>query len=122
MIGFYFVHVAFSIRNQAYDDILWVVMGWLETIEFINSHSAQYAPSLLDSIKMTFVNGTWYGNQWIPPFAHRARVFCDLSTDGFDTKLCGGCMNFNPRLEPYKNAITTALFIAASASMYLYFP
>jgi len=122
MIGFYFGQDAFSIRNQAYDDILWVVLGWLETIEFINSHSALYAPSQLDSIKKTFVNGTWYGNQWIPPFAHRARVFWDLSTDGWDTKLCGGGMNWNPRLEPYKNAITNELFIAASASMYLYFP
>jgi hypothetical protein len=31
-------------------------------------------------------------------------------------------MNWNPRLEPYKNAITNQLFISASISMYLYFP
>ncbi|KXJ91450.1 hypothetical protein Micbo1qcDRAFT_163172, partial [Microdochium bolleyi] len=67
-------------------------------------------------------NQTFFGNVWVPSFAHRARVFWELSTHGWDDRYCGGGMTWNPRLLPYKNAITNELYIAASASMYLYFP
>lgn len=123
----YFGQDAFAIRNQAYDDILWVVLGWLETIQLVNLHTdlhfseeaaaIQEADNVIDAFSQTY-----HGNTYIPAFSHRARVFWELATKGWDTKLCGGGMIWNPRLLPYKNAITNELYIAASISMYLYFP
>ncbi|KAI1406756.1 glycoside hydrolase family 76 protein [Hypoxylon sp. FL1857] len=132
--AYYFGQDAFAIRNEAYDDILWVVLGWLETIQHVNVHSDLHFKSELQDKTATptvdnsqrlsdfFLNQTYHGNLWVPAFAHRARVFWDLASQGWDTKLCGGGMVWNPRLLPYKNAITNELFIAASISMYLYFP
>ncbi|PQE20408.1 Six-hairpin glycosidase protein [Rutstroemia sp. NJR-2017a BBW] len=114
VIGFYFGQDAFSLRTQAYDDMLWVVLGWLETIKFIDLHS-----------NLHYSNASqpeWYGKQYIPAFAHRARMFWELASQGWDTTLCGGGMIWSPYLTPYKNAITNELYIAASISMYLYFP
>jgi hypothetical protein len=122
VIAYYFAEDAFSIRNQAYDDMLWVVLGWLESIQFINEHSrflSRMAPSGLATRPGA---ETWYGSGWIPAFAHRARIFWELAAKGWDTTLCGGGMLWNPRLMPYKNAITNELFISASISMYLHFP
>ncbi|KAI1137162.1 glycoside hydrolase family 76 protein [Hypoxylon sp. FL0543] len=132
--AYYFGQDAFAIRNEAYDDILWVVLGWLETIQHVNVHSDLHFKSDFQDEASTprvgnsqrlgdfFLNQTYHGNIWVPAFAHRARVFWDLASQGWDTKLCGGGMVWNPRLLPYKNAITNELFIAASISMYLYFP
>ncbi|KAF3057468.1 hypothetical protein GL218_06305 [Daldinia childiae] len=132
--GYYFGQDAFAIRNEAYDDILWVVLGWLETIQLVSMHSDLHFKSSEKGevtkpgtskprrISDFFSNQPYHGNLWVPAFAHRARVFWDLATHGWDTKLCGGGMVWNPRLLPYKNAITNELFIAASISMYLYFP
>ena len=114
--SFYFGENAFSLRSQAYDDMLWVVLGWLEAIKFINLHSSLHFSSSHDN------NATWYASQFIPQFAHRARIFYDLASRGWDTTLCDGGMVWNPYLAPYKNAITNELYIAASISMYLYFP
>ena len=114
--SFYFGENAFALRTQAYDDMLWVVLGWLEAIKFIKLHSSLHYTSSYDN------NTTWYANQFIPQFAHRARLFYDLASRGWDTTLCGGGMVWNPYLAPYKNAITNQLYIAASISMYLYFP
>lgn len=114
--SFYFGENAFALRTQAYDDMLWVVLGWLETIKFIKLHSSLHYTSSYDS------NATWYASQFIPQYAHRARLFYDLASRGWDTTLCGGGMVWNPSLAPYKNAITNELYIAASISMYLYFP
>ncbi|KAF2743765.1 glycoside hydrolase family 76 protein [Sporormia fimetaria CBS 119925] len=112
-IGYYFVENHFAIRNEAYDDMLWVVLGWLESMQLIDSRSQYYiTQSILG----------WHGEQFMPAFAHRARVFYELAEDGWDEKLCGGGLTWNPRLLPYKNAITNQLFIAASAAMYLHFP
>ncbi|OTA64097.1 glycoside hydrolase family 76 protein [Hypoxylon sp. EC38] len=134
LTAYYFGQDAFAIRNEAYDDILWVVLGWLETIQHINVHSdLHFNPDSQNSVSSPqmessqrlgdfFSNQTYHGNLWVPAFAHRARVFWDLASQGWDTKLCGGGMVWNPRLLPYKNAITNELFIAASISMYLYFP
>ncbi|RYO93194.1 hypothetical protein DL764_008021 [Monosporascus ibericus] len=135
LTAYYFGEDAFAIRNEAYDDILWVVLGWLEAVRFLNTHtdlhykfkSQGMAVGLdiegnsrgFDSI---LYNVTYHGNLWIPAFSHRARVFWDLSLKGWDTELCDGGMIWNPRLLPYKNAITNELFIAASISMYLFFP
>ncbi|KAI1465461.1 glycoside hydrolase family 76 protein [Daldinia caldariorum] len=134
LTAYYFGQDAFAIRNEAYDDILWVVLGWLETIQLVNMHSDLHfksneedggaAPEMknIRGINDYFANQPYHGNIWVPAFAHRARIFWDLALNGWDTKLCGGGMVWNPRLLPYKNAITNELFIAASISMYLYFP
>jgi hypothetical protein len=119
--SFYFGQNAFSLRTQAYDDMLWVVLGWLEAIKFAQLHSSlHYQQDGLGGVS----NGSmsWYGTQFIPAFAHRARVFWDIAFGGWDTYLCGGGMIWSPYLLPYKNAITNELFITASISMYLHFP
>ncbi|KAH8721568.1 glycosyl hydrolase family 76-domain-containing protein, partial [Phaeosphaeriaceae sp. PMI808] len=109
-VAFYFGEETFEIRMQAYDDMLWVVLEWLESIQFIKSHSS------------TIDQQHWHGKQYLPAFAHRARIFYELAEQGWDWRLCGGGMTWNPRLLPYKNAITNQLFISASISMYLHFP
>jgi hypothetical protein len=121
-INKYFAHTVtylfgedqFAIRMQAYDDMLWVVLGWLEAIRFVNSRdTAHDVPG----------NGSeWHGRQFIPAFAHRARIFYELAERGWDETLCSGGMLWDSRALPYKNAITNELFIAASAGMYLDFP
>ncbi|KAF1981665.1 glycoside hydrolase family 76 protein [Aulographum hederae CBS 113979] len=120
-VAYYFGENAFEIRTQAYDDMLWVVLGWLENIRFIDLHSAaHYKKTEGDDDEEK--KPTWYGLQFRNAFAHRARVFYNLASDGWDTSLCGGGMVWNPHLEPYKNAITNELYISASTAMYLYFP
>lgn len=125
LLGFYFGQDSFAIRNEAYDDILWVVLGWLETIQFIDLHtsmtSAQAMHAMGEYLDEHGFN-KWHGNIWVPAFAHRSRIFWNLAKMGWDSDLCGGGMVWNPRLEPYKNAITNQLYISASAAMYLYFP
>ncbi|KAK5165913.1 uncharacterized protein LTR77_008837 [Saxophila tyrrhenica] len=115
-IAYYFGENAFRIRNEAYDDMLWVVLGWLESVKFIRRHSQQHYEA--------DINGRieWHGIQFIAAFVHRARVFYDLASRGWDEKFCGGGMVWNPNLGPYKNAITNEQYIAASIGMYLYFP
>ncbi|PGG95764.1 hypothetical protein AJ79_09892 [Helicocarpus griseus UAMH5409] len=117
---FYFGENAFSIRMQAYDDMLWVILEWLENIKFQNLHSSLHYSSyskVNDSLRPS-----WHGTQFSKPAAHRARLFYDLASQGWDTSLCSGGMVWSPYLEPYKNAITNELFISASIAMYLYFP
>lgn len=106
--AYYFGEDAFSIRNEAYDDMLWVVLGWLESIKFIQQRN--------------YTEVSWHGTQFIPAFSHRARLFWDLASKGWDTDLCGGGMIWNPNLLPYKNTITNQLFISASITMYLSSP
>jgi hypothetical protein len=112
----YYGEEAFSIRYQAYDDILWVVLEWLESIKFIELHTTTH--HALDGKKQA----RWHAQQFISTFAHRARVFYELAEKGWDWHLCDGGLTWNPRLLPYKNAITNQLFISASISMYLDFP
>jgi len=111
----YFGQDSFALRQEAYDDMLWVVLGWLESIKFIQLHSEGHYAEAEKA-------GSWYGEEWIPAFAHRARIFWELASQGWDTELCDGGMIWSPYLIPYKNAITNELYIAASISMYLYFP
>ncbi|KAK4186479.1 family 76 putative glycoside hydrolase [Podospora australis] len=113
LISYYFGEDTFALRGQAYDDILWVAMGWLETIQLINEQPAVVTDQGVEE---------WYGADWRPTFAHRARIFWELGEKGWDTTLCGGGMNWNPKLEPYKNAITNELWISASIGMYHHFP
>ncbi|KAJ5774309.1 hypothetical protein N7457_009205 [Penicillium paradoxum] len=115
--AFYFGENAFSLRNQAYDDMLWVVLGWLENIKFQNLHSD------LHYVSSTNYSGQpWYGTQFRDSAAHRARIFYELASAGWDKTLCEGGMIWSPYLLPYKNAITNELFVSASIEMYLYFP
>ena len=132
--SFYFGENAFALRTQAYDDMLWVVLGWLESVKFIKLHAQSHFRPFCDvegidyrddellSTRAQCQKVHWYAKQFIPQFAHRARIFYNLASQGWDTSLCGGGMVWNPYLAPYKNAITNQLFIAASVSMYLYFP
>lgn len=117
---FYFGENAFSIRNQAYDDMLWVVLDWLENIKFQGLHTALHYPTT------SLVNNTskqaWHGTQFQDAAAHRSRIFYELASAGWDKTQCGGGMIWNPSLLPYKNAITNELYISASIAMYLYFP
>ncbi|KAK1767151.1 glycoside hydrolase, family 76 [Phialemonium atrogriseum] len=128
VVSSYFGQNDLSIRHQAFDDMLWVVLGWLDTTQFVELHTelryqkGPQATGLGEDIPSILRNQTWHGNLWVPSFAHRARVFWELASKGWDYTLCGGGMTWNPRLEPYKNAITNELFIAASISMFLYFP
>ncbi|GAB7363176.1 hypothetical protein MBLNU230_g3460t1 [Neophaeotheca triangularis] len=108
-IAYHFNENAFSIRNQAYDDMSWVTLGWLESIKFIRAHNST-------------LSDPWHGLQFVDVFAHRARVFYDLITKGWDTELCGGGMVWSPSLGPYKNAITNQLYVSASVDMYLHHP
>ncbi|ETN43053.1 uncharacterized protein HMPREF1541_02211 [Cyphellophora europaea CBS 101466] len=117
---FYFGENAFALRNQAYDDMLWVVLGWLENIKFSEMYSARHFQVFAHQ-QVSFA-GDWHGLQLSPMAAHRARIFYDLASDGWDESLCHGGMNWNPYLTPYKNAITNELFTSASIAMYLYFP
>ena len=119
---FYFGQDAFSLRTQAYDDMLWVVLGWIESIKFINKHSRLHYTRAQFVTESQDASSSWYARQFIPQFAHRSRLFYDLATKGWDTTLCGGGMIWNSHRAPYKNAITNQLFIAASVSMYLDFP
>ncbi|TDZ30467.1 hypothetical protein C8035_v002461 [Colletotrichum spinosum] len=128
LVASYFGQDHVAIRNQAFDDILWVVLGWVDAIKFIDLHSDLFYPcpglneSATPGLGDALENGPWHGQYWVPPFAHRARIFWDAGSKGWGTDLCDGGMNWNPRLEPYKNAITNELWIAASISMYLWFP
>ncbi|KAG6242566.1 hypothetical protein E4U25_003597 [Claviceps purpurea] len=117
------------ILDEAYDDVLWVVLGWLEAIKFTQLHSTLHYPKRAKqclSVPMTLDAAietmSWHGNHWTCTFADRARTFWDFATKGWDTRLCLGGMLWNPKLEPYKNAITNELWISASTSMYEHFP
>ncbi|KAH7156484.1 hypothetical protein EDB81DRAFT_787192 [Dactylonectria macrodidyma] len=129
LVGSYYGQDVLSIRGQAYDDILWVALGWIEAINFVRTHSELHYPrsgphevvpgsglkKMMDSIP-------WHGHNWVASFAHRSRIFWNLGARGWETKFCKGGMVWNPRLNPYKNAITNELWISASIAMYRHFP
>jgi hypothetical protein len=117
LVGAYFGQDVFGIMQEGYDDMLWVVLEWLEAIKFINTHS-----TLHYSDTSTRDGQSWYGTQYIPAFAHRSRIFWELASTGWDNTLCQGGMLWSPYPPPYKNAITNELYISASVAMYLYFP
>ncbi|KFX88588.1 hypothetical protein V490_07544 [Pseudogymnoascus sp. VKM F-3557] len=108
IVSFYGGEDATALRSQFFDDQQWVVLEWLEAIKFVSVYSS--------------IDSTFDGEQHVGDFAHRARIFWDLASKGYDTKLCGGGMVWTDTLSPYKNAITNELFLSASISMYLYFP
>ncbi|KAL7793219.1 glycoside hydrolase family 76 protein [Trichoderma ceciliae] len=126
VIGYHFEQDIVAIRDQAFDDILWVVLGWIEATNFARSHDSLHFPkaehnlnaSVPTDIHVALASLPWRGQLWIPSFQSRARRFWLLGAQGWDTALCHGGMVWNPRLEPYKNAITNELYISASISMY----
>lgn len=118
-VGYYFGQNDFAIRLQANDDMLWVVLGWLEGIKFVQLHTGAHYEQWQEQ---TQSSDAWYGEQFVPAFAHRARIFYDLASRGWDAELCGGGMIWNNHMLPYKNAITNQLYISAAVGMYLYFP
>ncbi|KAH6608921.1 glycoside hydrolase family 76 protein [Trichoderma cornu-damae] len=128
VIGYHFGQDIVAIPNQAYDDMLWVVLGWIEASNFARSHDSLYFPnadrslnnSLPTDMDAALATLPWRGQLWIPLFRNRAKNFWLLGARGWDTTLCHGGMIWNPRLEPYKNAITNELYISASISMYRY--
>ncbi|KKP03601.1 hypothetical protein THAR02_04285 [Trichoderma harzianum] len=128
VIGYHFAQDIVAIRDQAFDDILWVVLGWIEAVNFARSHDGIRFPEAEHSPNASFPTDVhaalallpWRGHLWIPSFQSRAKSFWLLGAQGWDTALCHGGMVWNPRLEPYKNAITNELYISASISMYRY--
>ncbi|KAJ3551469.1 hypothetical protein NPX13_g11354 [Xylaria arbuscula] len=96
LVAYYFGQDAFAIRNEAYDDILWVVLGWLETIKLVNTHNNLYythaaedetgtTPPVKDGIYGSspgIMNQLYHGTTWLSTFSHRARVFWDLASPG----------------------------------------
>ncbi|OAP64158.1 hypothetical protein AYL99_00130 [Fonsecaea erecta] len=118
---FYFGENAFALRNQAYDDMLWVVLGWLENLKFAEMYTLKHW-DFLQSGRRGEAGIGWHGLQISPMAAHRARIFYDLASVGWGESPRGGGMTWNPYLTPYKNAITNELFAAASIAMYLYHP
>ncbi|KAA8647319.1 hypothetical protein EYZ11_007476 [Aspergillus tanneri] len=120
-MAFYFGEDAFAVRNQAFDDMLWLVLEWLESIKFQKLHSDLHYHKFAYP-KTTGKRPGWHGLQFHIPAAHRARLFYELAAKGWDSSLCGGGMIWSPHLTPYKNAITNELYISASIGMYLYFP
>lgn len=110
---------------QAYDDMQWVVLGWIEAINFVQTHSELHYPVGDQSgtgLQHALDTLPWHGNNWVNAFAHRARVFWNLASVGYDEQLCHGGMLWNKDQPPYKNAITNELWVASSISMYQYFP
>lgn len=97
-----------QIFGAAYDDAQWVVLEWLQAIEFLNQYD--------------FLTDSDFGQADIAMYAHRAHIFYNIVQDKFNTTLCNGGIDWDPHLEPYKNAITNELFISSSIAMYLYFP
>jgi len=101
-----------AVEGEAYDDMQWMVLEWLEAIKFVNLYTALNPLAAAAAMDQ----------QSIANSAHRANQFWDLASAGYDTTLCGGGMIWNPRLTPYKNAITNELYVSSSVGMYLYFP
>jgi hypothetical protein len=97
-------------------------------MNFARSHDSLHFPkaehnpnaSFPTDIHVALASLPWRGQFWIPSFQGRATSFWQLGAQGWDTALCHGGMVWNPRLEPYKNAITNELYVSASISMYQY--
>ncbi|KAF7561363.1 hypothetical protein G7046_g2781 [Stylonectria norvegica] len=126
IVGSYFGQDVLSIRGQAYDDILWVSLGWIEAIKFVRTHASLHYPgdgtTTGGGLSDVLHSMPWHGHNWVCSFSHRARIFWNLGIRGWDTEYCNGGMIWNSRLNPYKNAITNQLWISASISMYEHFP
>ncbi|KAK6539176.1 hypothetical protein TWF694_009420 [Orbilia ellipsospora] len=111
VISFYRNQNVGELRFQAFDDMLWVVLGWLAAVRFLDA----YRYILPGEYDLVFY-------EYRRKFALRAREFYEYAEAGWDELFCGGGCIWNPNLKPYKNAITNELFISASVQMYTTFP
>ena len=118
LVNFYYAQHAEELTTQKNDDMQWVILGWLEAIKFVNVHTKLHYPSA----GTTGSGAKFSGQVHVREFAHRARLFYDLVSQGYSDSLCGGGMVWSDTGLPYKNAITNELYIATSVGMYLYFP
>lgn len=100
LISFYYCQNVTSLRTQAYDDMQWVVLCWLQ--------AARYAKGV--------------EIEWVQPFQARARELYGLASAGWDESNCDGGMLWRRDGIPYKNSITNELFITTSIELYLEFP
>lgn len=109
--------------------MLWVVLGWIEALNFRRLHEdLHYAKAgfvdkpIPEQLPQALQQTPWHGQFWRGRFGERADDFWAFSTQGWDDVQCHGGMTWNPRLETYKNAITNELYIAGSIAMYQYWP
>ncbi|ORY57441.1 glycosyl hydrolase family 76-domain-containing protein, partial [Pseudomassariella vexata] len=102
------IEPAVSLYTEGYDDVQWVVLGWLEALRALEDYKQH--------------SGINLGQDDIEKYAHRAHVFYDRIMDKYETSLCGGGITWSPKFETYKNAITNELYIATSVGIYLYHP
>lgn len=95
-------------------------MNFARSHDSLHFPKAEHSPnaSFPTDIHAALASLPWRGQLWIPSFQSRAQSFWLLGAQGWDTTLCHGGMVWNPRLKPYKNAITNELYISASISMY----
>ncbi|KAF8540498.1 glycosyl hydrolase family 76-domain-containing protein [Trichophaea hybrida] len=111
LVAFYFGQHSMDLKGQAYDDIMWVVLNWIEAVKTIDHRAGVLPP------------GSWTGSEWKGTFAARAFEFYQLAQRGWDEQMCDGGMFWSPDpVSPYKNAITNELYISTSIAMYLHHP
>lgn len=119
LTAYYFGEHAVAMRSQAHDDMLWVVLGWLESLKLIDSHNVSRREDSSEG-NQTASPLKWHGTIFVPAFAHRSRIFYDIVSAAWDRKVCGGGLTWDPKLGIYKNTVTNSQFISASVGMYLY--
>ncbi|KAF2089547.1 glycoside hydrolase family 76 protein [Saccharata proteae CBS 121410] len=121
IVEYYYSQQTMEFTTENYDDMSWLALGWLEAIKFIGLHSALHYGDQYNNASSASV---FYGNKYVPAFAHRARLFSDLVNHGYDDfeVLCSGGIVWGPYVAPYKNSITNELYVALNMGMYQYFP
>ncbi|CRK33202.1 hypothetical protein BN1723_003899 [Verticillium longisporum] len=70
LVASYFGQDDVAIRHQAYDDILWVVLGWVDAIKFVHVHSTLHYPPrdpssiVNEDLGDALRKSPWYGHFW----------------------------------------------------------
>lgn len=82
LVGFYYGQPVESLKQQAYDDILWVVLNWIEGLKTIEIREGQ--------------RDGWTGEEWRRAWADRAWDMYQVAEKGWDERLCGGGMVWSP--------------------------
>ncbi|KAH9833367.1 glycoside hydrolase family 76 protein [Teratosphaeria destructans] len=97
----YYTHESMAaFPHHAIDDMLWVVLNWLEALTYLQTTHAATPPNLHHA------------------FASRAERFYATAAQAWDTTLCAGGILWNPTIAPYKNAITNQLYVSASTALH----
>jgi hypothetical protein len=84
LVGFYYGQPVESLKQQAYDDILWVVLNCIEGLKTIEVREKMFG------------NDEWKGEEWKRAWADRALEMYQAADKGWDEKLCGGGMIWSP--------------------------